>query len=122
MLDSSSQSDVTPDVSCTDATGVLQVRALKDYWNLHDPTALNIRAGDIIMVRHLHRFTPRSPRSPEEVSVVLVVFVFSDELTVERNLSSDVPGKSETRLMGALKRFYLVHDVCPTRVWVSLLS
>uniref|UniRef100_A0A3B4X8Q1 Caskin-2-like n=1 Tax=Seriola lalandi dorsalis TaxID=1841481 RepID=A0A3B4X8Q1_SERLL len=34
-----------------DATGVLQVRALKDYWNLHDPTALNIRAGDII-TRH----------------------------------------------------------------------
>ncbi|CAL8301923.1 unnamed protein product [Merluccius merluccius] len=34
-----------------DATGVLQVRALKDYWNLHDPTALNIRAGDVIMVR-----------------------------------------------------------------------
>ncbi|XP_049925422.1 caskin-2-like isoform X4 [Epinephelus moara] len=33
-----------------DATGVLQVRALKDYWNLHDPTALNIRAGDVIMV------------------------------------------------------------------------
>ncbi|XP_034394753.1 caskin-2-like isoform X2 [Cyclopterus lumpus] len=32
-----------------DATGVLQVRALKDYWNLHDPTALNIRAGDVIM-------------------------------------------------------------------------
>ncbi|KAM6914553.1 caskin-2 isoform 5-T5 [Lycodopsis pacificus] len=31
-----------------DATGVLQVRALKDFWNLHDPTALNIRAGDII--------------------------------------------------------------------------
>lgn len=35
----------------TDATGVLQVRALKDYWNLHDPTALNIRAGDVITVR-----------------------------------------------------------------------
>ena len=34
----------------TEATGVLQVRALKDYWNLHDPTALNIRAGDVIMV------------------------------------------------------------------------
>uniref|UniRef100_A0A3B3CLR4 Uncharacterized protein n=1 Tax=Oryzias melastigma TaxID=30732 RepID=A0A3B3CLR4_ORYME len=34
-----------------DATGILQVRALKDYWNLHDPTALNIRAGDVIMVR-----------------------------------------------------------------------
>ncbi len=38
-------------VYSTDATGVLQVRALKDYWNLHDPTALNIRAGDVIMVR-----------------------------------------------------------------------
>lgn len=38
-------------VSSSDATGVLQVRALKDYWNLHDPTALNIRAGDLITVR-----------------------------------------------------------------------
>uniref|UniRef100_A0A665XF72 Caskin-2-like n=1 Tax=Echeneis naucrates TaxID=173247 RepID=A0A665XF72_ECHNA len=37
-----------------DATGVLQVRALKDYWNLHDPTALNIRAGDIITVLEQH--------------------------------------------------------------------
>uniref|UniRef100_A0A3Q1BU03 Caskin-2 n=1 Tax=Amphiprion ocellaris TaxID=80972 RepID=A0A3Q1BU03_AMPOC len=37
-----------------DATGVLQVRALKDYWNLHDPTALNIRAGDVIMVMEQH--------------------------------------------------------------------
>ncbi|XP_034151137.1 caskin-2 isoform X3 [Esox lucius] len=34
--------------------GVLQVRALKDYWNLHDPTALNIRAGDVIMVLEQH--------------------------------------------------------------------
>ncbi|XP_061087292.1 caskin-2-like isoform X3 [Conger conger] len=37
-----------------EATGVLQVRALKDYWNLHDPTALNIRAGDVIMVLEQH--------------------------------------------------------------------
>ncbi|KAM7371384.1 hypothetical protein PAMP_008634 [Pampus punctatissimus] len=37
-----------------DATGVLQVRAMKDYWNLHDPTALNIRAGDVIMVLEQH--------------------------------------------------------------------
>lgn len=37
----------------SDATGILQVRALKDYWNLHDPTALNIRAGDVIMVRNI---------------------------------------------------------------------
>ncbi|XP_023676427.2 caskin-2-like isoform X6 [Paramormyrops kingsleyae] len=37
-----------------DATGFLQVRALKDFWNLHDPTALNIRAGDIIMVLEQH--------------------------------------------------------------------
>ncbi|XP_066497961.1 caskin-2 isoform X2 [Hoplias malabaricus] len=37
-----------------DATGVLQVRALKDYWNIHDPTALNIRAGDVVMVLEQH--------------------------------------------------------------------
>ncbi|XP_028824088.1 caskin-2 isoform X2 [Denticeps clupeoides] len=37
-----------------DATAVLQVRALRDYWNLHDPTALNIRAGDVIMVLEQH--------------------------------------------------------------------
>ncbi|XP_068605818.1 LOW QUALITY PROTEIN: major vault protein [Brachionichthys hirsutus] len=37
-----------------DATGVLQVRALKDCWNLHDPTALNIRAGDVITVLEQH--------------------------------------------------------------------
>ncbi|XP_024658047.2 caskin-2 isoform X2 [Maylandia zebra] len=37
-----------------DATGVLQVRALKDYWNLHDPTALNVRAGDLITVLEQH--------------------------------------------------------------------
>ncbi|XP_026078338.1 caskin-2-like isoform X2 [Carassius auratus] len=37
-----------------EASGALQVRALKDYWNLHDPTALNIRAGDIIMVLEQH--------------------------------------------------------------------
>ncbi|KAK7919104.1 hypothetical protein WMY93_010388 [Mugilogobius chulae] len=32
------------------ASSSLQVRAVKDYWNLHDPTALNLRAGDIVMV------------------------------------------------------------------------
>nr|XP_055031221.1 caskin-2 isoform X6 [Misgurnus anguillicaudatus] len=37
-----------------DASGALQVRALKDHWNLHDPTALNIRAGDVIMVLEQH--------------------------------------------------------------------
>ncbi|XP_061555678.1 caskin-2-like isoform X2 [Phycodurus eques] len=37
-----------------DATGVLQVRALKDLWTLHDPTALNVRAGDIITVLEQH--------------------------------------------------------------------
>ncbi|XP_066473407.1 caskin-2 isoform X2 [Tiliqua scincoides] len=34
--------------------GILKVRALKDFWNLHDPTALNIRAGDIITVLEQH--------------------------------------------------------------------
>ncbi|XP_051570272.1 caskin-2-like [Myxocyprinus asiaticus] len=37
-----------------DATGVLQVRALKDFWILHDPTALTIRAGDVITVIEQH--------------------------------------------------------------------
>ncbi|XP_046709742.1 caskin-2 isoform X2 [Silurus meridionalis] len=36
------------------ASGTMQVRALKDYWNLHDPTALNIRAGDVITVLEQH--------------------------------------------------------------------
>uniref|UniRef100_A0A8K9UDC5 Caskin-2-like n=1 Tax=Oncorhynchus mykiss TaxID=8022 RepID=A0A8K9UDC5_ONCMY len=37
-----------------EALGFLQVRAVKDYWNLHDPTALNLRAGDLIMVLEQH--------------------------------------------------------------------
>uniref|UniRef100_A0A8C8RZV3 Caskin-2 n=1 Tax=Pelusios castaneus TaxID=367368 RepID=A0A8C8RZV3_9SAUR len=37
-----------------EASGILKVRALKDFWNLHDPTALNIRAGDIITVLEQH--------------------------------------------------------------------
>ncbi|XP_060700310.1 caskin-2-like isoform X1 [Hemiscyllium ocellatum] len=37
-----------------EASGILQVRALKDYWNVHDPTSLNIRAGDVIMVLEQH--------------------------------------------------------------------
>ncbi|XP_046709745.1 caskin-2 isoform X5 [Silurus meridionalis] len=37
-----------------EASGTMQVRALKDYWNLHDPTALNIRAGDVITVLEQH--------------------------------------------------------------------
>ncbi|XP_058625936.1 caskin-2 isoform X5 [Onychostoma macrolepis] len=37
-----------------EATGVLQVRALKDFWNLHDPTTLTIRAGDVITVIEQH--------------------------------------------------------------------
>uniref|UniRef100_H3A5N3 CASK interacting protein 2 n=1 Tax=Latimeria chalumnae TaxID=7897 RepID=H3A5N3_LATCH len=39
----------------TEASGILQVRALKDYWNVHDPTALNIRAGDVITVLEQHQ-------------------------------------------------------------------
>ncbi|XP_015281125.1 PREDICTED: caskin-2 [Gekko japonicus] len=37
-----------------EASGILKVRALKDFWNLHDPTALNIRAGDVITVLEQH--------------------------------------------------------------------
>ncbi|XP_061866552.1 caskin-2 isoform X2 [Colius striatus] len=35
--------------------GILKVRALKDFWNLHDPTALNVRAGDVITVLEQHQ-------------------------------------------------------------------
>ncbi|XP_053309350.1 caskin-2 [Spea bombifrons] len=37
-----------------EASGILKVRALKDFWNSHDPTALNIRAGDVITVLEQH--------------------------------------------------------------------
>ncbi|KAG8564977.1 hypothetical protein GDO81_012650 [Engystomops pustulosus] len=37
-----------------EASGILKVRALKDFWNSHDPTALNIRAGDLITVLEQH--------------------------------------------------------------------
>ncbi|XP_078257289.1 caskin-2 [Rhinoraja longicauda] len=37
-----------------EASGVLQVRALKDCWNIHDLTSLNVRAGDIITVLEQH--------------------------------------------------------------------
>lgn len=39
-----------------EASGILKVRALKDFWNLHDPTALNVRAGDVITVRAQCRY------------------------------------------------------------------
>ncbi|XP_075702908.1 caskin-2 [Rhinoderma darwinii] len=38
-----------------EASGILKVRALKDFWNTHDPTALNIRAGDLITVLEQHQ-------------------------------------------------------------------
>lgn len=34
----------------TEASSSLRVRAVKDYWNQHDPSALNLRCGDIVMV------------------------------------------------------------------------
>ncbi|EQB77261.1 caskin-2 [Camelus ferus] len=37
-----------------EASGILKVRALKDFWNIHDPTALNVRAGDVITVLEQH--------------------------------------------------------------------
>ncbi|NP_001129639.1 CASK interacting protein 2 L homeolog [Xenopus laevis] len=37
-----------------EASGILKVRALKDFWNAHDPTALNVRAGDLITVLEQH--------------------------------------------------------------------
>lgn len=46
----------------SEASGILKVRALKDFWNLHDPTALNVRAGDVITVRLLP--APCTPAPP----------------------------------------------------------
>uniref|UniRef100_A0A8C5DFV8 Caskin-2 n=1 Tax=Gouania willdenowi TaxID=441366 RepID=A0A8C5DFV8_GOUWI len=37
-----------------EASSSVQVRAVKDYWNLHDPTALNLRAGELVMVLEQH--------------------------------------------------------------------
>lgn len=34
----------------TEASSSLQVRAVKDYWNQHDPMALNLRSGDVVTV------------------------------------------------------------------------
>uniref|UniRef100_A0A673NNW4 Caskin-2-like n=1 Tax=Sinocyclocheilus rhinocerous TaxID=307959 RepID=A0A673NNW4_9TELE len=53
-----------------DASGALQVRALKDYWNLHDPTALNIRAGDIIMVG----FSSKHPTISHKRCPILILY------------------------------------------------
>lgn len=45
----------------SEASGILKVRALKDFWNLHDPTALNVRAGDVITVSLLPAPCPPAP-------------------------------------------------------------
>ncbi|KAM9817384.1 caskin-2 [Neosynchiropus ocellatus] len=37
-----------------EASGALRVKAIKDYLNLHDPTALNLRTGDLVMVLEQH--------------------------------------------------------------------
>uniref|UniRef100_A0A8C9UWT2 Caskin-2 n=1 Tax=Scleropages formosus TaxID=113540 RepID=A0A8C9UWT2_SCLFO len=106
-----------------DASGLLQVRALKDFWNLHDPTALNIRAGDIITVLeqhldgrwkgHIHepqRGTDRVGYFPPSIVEVIsrrsgqsLFFSFSscptEDIWVFRN---SVAGK---------------HPLCPKNVW-----
>lgn len=61
---------------CADATGVLQVRALKDYWNVHDPTALNIRAGDIITVQLCSQLLHLTPHSSHPLSSAQTIFPF----------------------------------------------
>ncbi|NWZ31394.1 CSKI2 protein, partial [Asarcornis scutulata] len=55
-----------------EASGILKVRALKDFWNLHDPTALNVRAGDVITVRLLPTPCPLSPPLPGTSPVLLI--------------------------------------------------
>lgn len=45
-------SDVLSVSRLSDASAALQVRALKDYCNNYDLTSLNIKAGDVITVKH----------------------------------------------------------------------
>lgn len=59
-------------VSCSEASGILKVRALKDFWNLHDPTALNVRAGDIITVRLLPTPCPPISTTTHSTSPILL--------------------------------------------------
>ncbi|XP_069381571.1 caskin-2-like isoform X7 [Paralichthys olivaceus] len=92
-----------------DATGVLQVRALKDYWNLHDPTALNIRAGDIIMVMEQHvdgRWKGHihdSPRGTDRVGFFppSIVEVISRRNAGDRNSVGSTGSVGSTRSAGS---------------------
>lgn len=95
-----------------DASSSLQVRAVKDYWNLHDPTALNLRAGDVIMVLeqpsdgrwkgHIHdpqRGTDRVGFFPPSVVEVLSrraggTLSRQGSLPLKRQLSSRAPPTS----------------------------
>lgn len=95
-----------------EASSSLQVRAVKDYWNLHDPTALNLRAGDIIMVLeqpsdgrwkgHIHdpqRGTDRVGFFPPSVVEVLSrrtggTLSHQASLPCQRHLSSRTPPTS----------------------------
>lgn len=56
----------------SEASGILKVRALKDFWNLHDPTALNVRAGDVITVRLLPAARPAAPPRPRVPTLSLL--------------------------------------------------
>ncbi|XP_029456382.1 caskin-2 isoform X2 [Rhinatrema bivittatum] len=98
-----------------EASGILQVRALKDFWNVHDPTALNIRAGDVITVLeqhtdgrwkgHIHdtqRGTDRVGYFPPSI-----VEVISKRLGTTLSRSATVPahqrqGLTKTQLVGSV--------------------
>nr|XP_054592382.1 caskin-2 [Nothobranchius furzeri] len=51
-----------------EASGSVQVRALKNYWNLHDPTALSMQAGDLVLVleQHAHGQWKGRIRDPQQ--------------------------------------------------------
>ncbi|XP_047183681.1 caskin-2-like isoform X2 [Scophthalmus maximus] len=89
-----------------EASSSLQVRAVKDYWNLHDPTALNLRAGELIMVveqhsdgrwkGHIHdtqRGTDRVGFFPP--SVVEVLSRRAGSLPCQRHFASRAPPSSQ---------------------------
>uniref|UniRef100_A0A673J3E1 Caskin-2 n=1 Tax=Sinocyclocheilus rhinocerous TaxID=307959 RepID=A0A673J3E1_9TELE len=91
------------------ASGALQVRALKDYWNLHDPTALNIRAGDIIMVLEQHMdgrwkgHIHDSPRGTDRVGFFppSIVEVISRRSAGDRNSVGSAGSMGSSRSAGS---------------------
>lgn len=99
-------------VSSIDATGILQVRALKDHWNLHDPTALNIRAGDVITVRRCDTNTVSRAVVPEPR-----LWFWFEGLSWRRRWLQTQSVNQESRLSESLESITNNHHVFISRLY-----